>query len=111
LILAMIGIAQLLVVLDVTIVSIAHPSAWRELELSDDDRQWLVTAYALAFGSLLLVGGRKWAFIGCGGAGRPSQHLSAGPRLDRNRAAEHGGGVVRPEMAYGGALEAAPARR
>jgi EmrB/QacA subfamily drug resistance transporter len=70
LILAVIGIAQLLVVLDVTIVNIALPSAQRELGFSDDSRQWVITAYALAFGSLLLLGGRiadlfsrKWTFI------------------------------------------------
>jgi EmrB/QacA subfamily drug resistance transporter len=70
LILAVIGIAQLMVVLDVTIVNIALPSAQRELGFSDDERQWVITAYALTFGSLLLVGGRiadlfgrKWTFI------------------------------------------------
>jgi EmrB/QacA subfamily drug resistance transporter len=70
LILGVIGIAQLMVVLDVTIVNIALPSAQRDLGFSDDDRQWLITAYALAFGSLLLLGGRiadlfgrKWTFI------------------------------------------------
>jgi EmrB/QacA subfamily drug resistance transporter len=69
-ILAVIAIAQLLVVLDVTIVNIALPSAQRELGFSDDQRQWVVTAYALAFGSLLLLGGRiadlfgrKWTFV------------------------------------------------
>src|SRR2546423_10327071 len=70
LILAVIGIAQLLVVLDVTIVNIALPSAQRDLGFSDGDRQWVITAYALAFGSLLLLGGRvadlfgrKWTFV------------------------------------------------
>ena len=70
LILVVIGIAQLLVVLDVTIVNIALPSAQQELGFSDDDRQWIITAYALTFGSLLLLGGRiadlfgrKWTFI------------------------------------------------
>jgi EmrB/QacA subfamily drug resistance transporter len=70
LILGIIGIAQLMVVLDVTIVNIALPSAQRDLGFSDDARQWVITAYALAFGSLLLVGGRiadlfsrKWTFI------------------------------------------------
>src|SRR3954453_20929379 len=58
LLLGVIGIAQLLVVLDVTIVNIALPSAQRELGFSSDDRQWVITAYALAFGSLLLLGGR-----------------------------------------------------
>jgi EmrB/QacA subfamily drug resistance transporter len=58
LILAIIGIAQLMVVLDATIVNIALPSAQEDLGFSDDSRQWIVTAYALAFGSLLLLGGR-----------------------------------------------------
>jgi EmrB/QacA subfamily drug resistance transporter len=69
-ILAMIGIAQLMVILDATIVNIALPSAQRELGFTDENRQWVVTAYALAFGSLLLLGGRlgdlfgrKWTFI------------------------------------------------
>jgi EmrB/QacA subfamily drug resistance transporter len=58
LILAVVGIAQLMVVLDATIVNIALPSAQSDLGFSDDARQWVVTAYALAFGSLLLLGGR-----------------------------------------------------
>jgi EmrB/QacA subfamily drug resistance transporter len=69
-ILAVLGIAQLMVILDVTIVNIALPSAQRDLGFSDDNRQWVITAYALAFGSLLLLGGRiadlfgrKWVFI------------------------------------------------
>jgi EmrB/QacA subfamily drug resistance transporter len=70
LILGVIAIAQLMVVLDVTIVNIALPSAQQDLGFSDDDRQWVITAYALAFGSLLLLGGRiadlfgrKWMFV------------------------------------------------
>jgi EmrB/QacA subfamily drug resistance transporter len=70
-ILLVIGIAQLMVVLDATVVNIALPSAQRALHFSIDNRQWVVTAYALAFGSLLLLGGRisdlfgrKWTFIG-----------------------------------------------
>ncbi len=58
LILALIGIAQLMVVLDATIVNIALPSAQEALGFSDESRQWVVTAYALSFGSLLLLGGR-----------------------------------------------------
>ena len=58
LMLGVIGIAQLMVVLDVTIVNIALPSAQQDLGFSADQRQWVVTAYALAFGSLLLLGGR-----------------------------------------------------
>jgi EmrB/QacA subfamily drug resistance transporter len=70
LILAVLGLAQLMVVLDATIVNIALPSAQEALGISDADRQWIITAYALAFGSLLLLGGRigdyfgrKWTFI------------------------------------------------
>jgi len=70
-ILAVIAVAQLMVVLDATIVNIALPSAQQDLGFSNDSRQWIVTAYALAFGSLLLLGGRlgdlfgrKWTFIG-----------------------------------------------
>src|SRR4029079_16821738 len=58
LILALIGVAQLMVVLDATIVNIALPSAQQALDFSNDSRQWVVTAYALSFGSLLLLGGR-----------------------------------------------------
>jgi EmrB/QacA subfamily drug resistance transporter len=58
LILVVVAIAQLMVVLDSTIVNIALPSAQRALGFSNNDRQWVVTVYALAFGSLLLVGGR-----------------------------------------------------
>src|SRR4030088_3204287 len=57
-ILAVLGIAQLMVVLDASVVNIALPSAQKALHFSNDNRQWIVTAYALAFGSLLLVGGR-----------------------------------------------------
>jgi EmrB/QacA subfamily drug resistance transporter len=57
-ILAVLGIAQLMVVLDVTVVNIALPSAQKALDFSNANRQWIITAYALAFGSLLLVGGR-----------------------------------------------------
>src|ERR1700748_3665912 len=69
-ILVVVAVAQLMVVLDSTIVNIALPSAQHSLGFANSDRQWVVTAYALAFGSLLLVGGRlgdmfsrKWVFI------------------------------------------------
>src|SRR5450631_4265661 len=58
LILIVVSVAQLMVVLDSTIVNIALPSAQHALGFANSDRQWVVTAYALAFGSLLLVGGR-----------------------------------------------------
>jgi MFS family permease len=63
-ILGVIGIAQLMVVLDLTIMNIALPSAQRALHFTTIDRQWVVTAYALAFGSLLLVGGRLADLLG-----------------------------------------------
>jgi EmrB/QacA subfamily drug resistance transporter len=64
LILATIGIAQLMIVLDLTVVNIALPSAQRSLHFATVDRQWVVTAYALAFGSLLLLGGRLADLLG-----------------------------------------------
>src|SRR5260370_9496175 len=60
-VLAVASVAQLMVVLDVTVVNIALPSAQRALAFSDADRPWVVTAYALAFGSLLLIGGKPSA--------------------------------------------------
>jgi EmrB/QacA subfamily drug resistance transporter len=69
-VLALLSVAQLMVVLDATIVTIAIPSAQQALHFSTESRQWIVTAYALAFGSLLLLGGklgdlfgRKWTLI------------------------------------------------
>ncbi|WP_030216967.1 MFS transporter [Streptomyces bikiniensis] len=56
--LVFIALAQLMVVLDATIVNIALPSAQQDLGISDGNRQWVITAYALAFGGLLLFGGR-----------------------------------------------------
>ena len=58
LILALVAMAQLMVVLDMTVVNIALPSAQKALAFSNGDRQWIVTAYALAFGGLLPLGGR-----------------------------------------------------
>jgi EmrB/QacA subfamily drug resistance transporter len=70
-VLALLSVAQLMVVLDATIVTIAIPSAQKALGFSTESRQWIITAYALAFGSLLLLGGklgdlfgRKWTLIG-----------------------------------------------
>jgi EmrB/QacA subfamily drug resistance transporter len=71
LILVILAIAQLMVVLDATIVNIALPSAQEALGFSESARQWIITAYSLTFGSLLLLGGRisdifgrKWTFVG-----------------------------------------------
>ena len=62
--LAVIAIAQLMVVLDGTVVTIALPSAQRDLNISNADRQWTITAYTLAFGGLLLLGGRIADYTG-----------------------------------------------
>lgn len=63
-VLAVLGLAQLMVVLDATIVNIALPHAQTSLGFDDADRQWIVTAYSLAFGSLLLLGGRLSDLLG-----------------------------------------------
>jgi EmrB/QacA subfamily drug resistance transporter len=63
-ILAVAGLAQLMVVLDATIVNIALPSAQQDLGFSNADRQWVVTAYSLAFGGLLLLAGRLSDLVG-----------------------------------------------
>ncbi len=75
-----------MVVLDATIVNIALPSAQTDLDFSDANRQWIVTAYALAFASLLLLGGRtadlfgrKPAFL-VGVVGFAAASRWAGPR-------------------------------
>lgn len=62
--LAVIGIAQLMIVLDASIVTIALPQAQADLGISDTDRQWIFTAYTLAFGGLLLLGGRIADYFG-----------------------------------------------
>jgi EmrB/QacA subfamily drug resistance transporter len=69
--LAVLGLAQLMVVLDIVVMNVALPSAQQALSFSDADRQWMVTAYTIAFGGLLLLGGRvvdlvgrKRAFVG-----------------------------------------------
>ncbi|MBB5842600.1 EmrB/QacA subfamily drug resistance transporter [Conyzicola lurida] len=59
-----VGLAQLMVVLDSTVVNIALPAAQADLGFSDGDRQWIITAYSLAFGSLLLLGGRLSDLMG-----------------------------------------------
>src|ERR1700741_5468347 len=64
LILGVIGLAQLMVVLDLTVMNVALPSAQRALHFSTVDRQWVVTAYTLSFGSLLLLGGKLSDLLG-----------------------------------------------
>ena len=62
--LAVIAVAQLMIVLDATVVIIALPSAQRALHISVANRQWVMTAYTLAFGGLLLLGGRIADYLG-----------------------------------------------
>ena len=64
LVLVVVSIAQLMVVLDATVVNIALPSAQAALGFDNSQRQWIITAYALAFGSLLLLGGRVGDIVG-----------------------------------------------
>jgi len=59
-----VALAQLMVVLDTTVVNIALPSAQHDLGFSSGERQWVITAYSLAFGSLLLLGGRLSDLMG-----------------------------------------------
>jgi len=63
-VLGVVGLAQLMIVLDLTVMNIALPSAQRALSFSNADRQWVITAYALTFGSLLLFGGRLGDLFG-----------------------------------------------
>ncbi len=62
--LAVIGVAQLMIILDASIVNIALPHAQRALNISNADRQWALTAYTLTFGGLLLLGGRIGDYFG-----------------------------------------------
>jgi EmrB/QacA subfamily drug resistance transporter len=62
--LAVIALAQLMVVLDASVVIVALPSAQHALHISTADRQWVMSAYTLAFGSLLLLGGRIADYLG-----------------------------------------------
>ena len=63
-VLVVLGTAQLMVTLDATVVNIALPAAQHDLGFSDGSRQWVITGYALAFGSLLLIGGRLGDLFG-----------------------------------------------
>jgi MFS family permease len=62
--LSVIAMAQLMIVLDASVVIVALPSAQRSLHISLADRQWVMSAYTLAFGSLLLLGGRIADYLG-----------------------------------------------
>jgi EmrB/QacA subfamily drug resistance transporter len=62
--LAVLGVAYLMVVLDVSIVNVALPSIQRELDFSTEDLQWVISGYSLTFGGFLLLGGRTGDLLG-----------------------------------------------
>ena len=62
--LALLGVAYLMVVLDVTIVNVALPSIQKDLNFSPENLQWVISAYGLTFGGLLLLGGRIGDILG-----------------------------------------------
>ncbi|GAA3028102.1 MFS transporter [Streptomyces lactacystinicus] len=92
--LAVIATAQLMIVLDITIVNIALPSAQRDLGISDADRQWVITAYTLAFGGLLLLGGRLGDLFG-------RKRVFTVGLLGFALASALGGAAVGPAMLFG----------
>ncbi|RKT15915.1 EmrB/QacA subfamily drug resistance transporter [Streptomyces sp. 1114.5] len=92
--LAVIAIAQLMIVLDITIVNIALPSAQKDLGISDADRQWMITAYTLAFGGLLLLGGRLGDLFG-------RKRVFTIGLLGFALASAVGGAAVTPAMLFG----------
>ncbi|MFI2610555.1 MFS transporter [Kitasatospora sp. NPDC018619] len=92
--LAVIATAQLMIVLDITIVNIALPSAQRDLGISDADRQWVITAYTLAFGGLLLLGGRLGDLFG-------RKRVFTVGLLGFALASALGGAAVSPAMLFG----------
>jgi EmrB/QacA subfamily drug resistance transporter len=99
--LAALALAQLMIALDTTVVTIALPSAQAGLGFADSARQWIVAGYALAFGSLLLLSGRladRWGrkralLIGLAGFGIASAIGGAAPTVELLIAARIGQGV------------------
>jgi MFS family permease len=63
-VLVVVSLAQLMIALDATVMNVALPSAQADLGFSDSDREWMITAYTLAFGGLLLIGGRVSDVLG-----------------------------------------------
>src|SRR5215218_2460601 len=63
-ILAVVATAFFMTILDVSIVNVALPSIGRDLEFSRENLQWVITAYAIAFGGFLLLGGRAADLLG-----------------------------------------------
>ena len=64
--LALLGAVQFMVVLDIAIVNVALPSIQTDLDFSQANLQWVISAYALVFGGFLLLGGRSADLLGRG---------------------------------------------
>ena len=62
--LALLCAVQFMVVLDIAIVNVALPSIQTDLGFSQEDLQWVISAYALVFGGFLLLGGRAADLLG-----------------------------------------------
>src|SRR6266536_4065744 len=113
LILAVICVAYLMVTLDVTVMTLALPSAQDDLGFTNVDRQWIVTAYALSFGSLLLVGGRLADLIGRNDhRGQRCADAAVRPQADGHRrpAAQRGRHGLADQDRRGFGLRVGPAR-
>ena len=85
--LALLSVVQFMVVLDIAIVNVALPSIQVDLGFSQENLQWVISAYALVFGGFLLLGGRAADMLGR----RRDVHL--GPRGVRDRLAARRSGV------------------
>ena len=75
--LALVVMAQFMVILDVTIVNVALPSIQRDLGVARENLQWVITAYTIMFGATLLLGGRLADLLG------RRRLLSSGSRSSR----------------------------
>ena len=111
--LALLATVQFMVVLDIAIVNVALPSIQVDLGFSQENLQWVISAYALFFGGFLLLGGRAADLLGrrrlfIVGTDRLQRRLAAlGVRLER-RIADHlpgGSGARRGDHHARGAVD------
>ena len=61
---ALLAVSYFMTIIDLTIVNVSLPTIGRDLHFSQTNLQWVVTAYALTFGGLLLLGGRAADLLG-----------------------------------------------
>ena len=80
LVLALLSVVQFMVVLDLAVVNVALPSIQLDLGFSQEDLQWVISAYALVFGGFLLLGGRAADLLGRSGSFSPGSWSSRSPR-------------------------------